>query len=71
MIKQLKPIIKKRENMKPVGKIVQNKPFMVHVTKNGRPVHETVAKQFVQKNYPQVSAWTFTKTDHSVLAQEQ
>lgn len=57
--------------MKPVGKVVQTKPLIVHVTKNGRPVHETVASQFVHKNYPEVASWKFTKTDHSVLAEAQ
>ncbi len=57
--------------MKPVGKIIQDNPLMVHVTKNGRPVHETVAKQYVQKNHPEVVSWKFTKTDHSILAEEQ
>jgi hypothetical protein len=57
--------------MKPVGKVIQTKPLMVHVTKNGRPVHETVAKQYVQKNHPEVASWKFTKTDHSVLAEAQ
>lgn len=57
--------------MKPVGKVVQEKPLQVHVTKNGRPVHVSVAQQFVQKNYPQVKEWNFNKTDHSMLATEQ
>lgn len=57
--------------MKPVGKVVQLNPLQVHVTKNGRPVHVSVATQFVQKNYPQVKIWAFNKTDHSMLATEQ
>lgn len=57
--------------MKPVGKVTQIKPLMVHVTKNGRPVHETIAKQYVHKNYPHVLYWKFSKTDHSILAEEQ
>jgi hypothetical protein len=56
--------------MKPVGKVIQEKPIMVHVTKNARPVHESVAKQYVEKTYPEVLSWKFTKTDHSVLAEE-
>lgn len=57
--------------MKPVGKVIQTSPVTVHVTKNGRPVNETVAKQYVQKNHPEVDSWKFTKTDHSVLAKQQ
>ena len=57
--------------MKPVGKVIQTKPLMVHVTKNGRPVHESVAKQYLQKNHPEVDSWKFTKTDHSILAEAQ
>lgn len=57
--------------MKPVGKVVQVNPLQVHVTKNGRPVHLSVAQQFVRKNYPQVHEWNFNKTDHSILATEQ
>jgi hypothetical protein len=57
--------------MKAVSTITQQKPLVVHINKNGRPVQEAIAKRYVEKNFPYVTNWKFSKTDHSILAEEQ
>jgi hypothetical protein len=57
--------------MKPVSTITQAAPLVVHIKKNGRPVQEAIAKRYVEKHFPAVANWKFTKTDHSILAEEQ
>lgn len=57
--------------MKPVSTITQTTPLIVHINKNGRPVQEAIAKRYVEKHFPQVTSWKLTKTDHSILAEEQ
>lgn len=57
--------------MKPVGTVIQTNPLIVHVNKNGRAVHKTIAQRYVEKHYPEVISWKLTKTDHSILAEAQ
>lgn len=55
---------------KPVDTVVHVAPMRVHINKNGRPVQLATAKQYVMKKFPHVKEWKFTKTDHSILAEE-
>lgn len=57
--------------MKAVSTITQEKPMHVHINKYGRPVQEAIAKRYVEKHFPHVTEWTFSKTDHSILAIEK
>lgn len=55
---------------KTVHRIMTEKPLVVYVTKNGRPVSEVVGASHVRRHFPHISNWAFSKNDHSFVAKE-
>lgn len=55
---------------KPVHRIMEVSPLVVYVTKNGRPVSETVGASYVRRHFPNITNWAFSKNDHSFVAKE-